>query len=178
MTKTNSYLSFRLGEEIFALPVQKVRKILEMTEITTVPKSPDYMRGVINLRGNVLPVVDTRIKFGMSPLEKTKTTCILVIEAEIDGHNVRAGMLVDAVQSVLKIEENEILPPPSMGSKFRVDFITGMTKVNEKFFMILDIDLVLSSTDLLNIEDVKKARESAEENNREEENIQKTQTES
>ncbi|MFO7999617.1 MAG: chemotaxis protein CheW [Marinilabilia sp.] len=159
---TNSYLSFRLGDEIFALHVAKVRKILEMTEITEVPRSPDYMKGVINLRGNVLPVVDTRVKFGLSALEQTKTTCILVIEAKIDNQNVRAGILVDAVQSVMKINDEDILPPPSMGSKFQTDFISGMTRVDDKFYMILDIDRVLSATDLPNMEEMKKVRESAE----------------
>jgi purine-binding chemotaxis protein CheW len=160
--KINSYLSFRLGDEVFALHVSKVYKILEKTEITEVPRAPDYMKGVINLRGSVLAVIDMRVKFGMSPTEWTKTTCILVVEAEIEEENVVVGLLVDAVQAVQKIKDKDILPPPNIGNKFRSDFITGMTRVNDKFFMILDIDLVLSSSDLISIKALKDARESAE----------------
>ncbi|MFW6389360.1 MAG: chemotaxis protein CheW [Marinilabiliaceae bacterium] len=157
--KINSYLSFKLGEEIFALHVSKVQKILEMTEITEVPRSPSYMKGVINLRGSVLPVIDMRVKFGMPPVERTKTTCILVVESEIKEEKIKVGLLVDAVQAVQKINDEDILPPPSIGSKFRSEFISGMTRVNEKFFMILDIDLVLSTDDLVSIQAIKEARE-------------------
>ncbi len=160
--KINSYLSFKLGDEVFALHVSKVHKILEKTEITEVPRAPDYMKGVINLRGSVLAVIDMRVKFGMSPVQWTKTTCILVVEAEIESEKVVVGLLVDAVQAVQKINDEDILPPPNIGSKFRSDFISGMTRVNDKFFMILDIDLVLSSTDLINIKALKDVRESAE----------------
>jgi len=155
-----SYLSFRLGEEVFALHVGRVHKILEMTEITGIPKSPDYMKGVINLRGSVLPVIDMRVKFGMSPVQRTKTTCILVAEVSIERELVMVGLLVDAVQAVQKIKDEEILPPPSIGSKFRSDFISGMTRVDERFFMILNIDLVLSSDDLISIKALQEVKES------------------
>ena len=167
--KINSYLSFKLGEEIFALHVSKVQKILEMTEITEVPRSPSYMKGVINLRGSVLPVIDMRVKFGMPPTEWTKTTCILVVESEIKEEKVKVGLLVDAVQAVQKINNEDILPPPSIGSKFRSEFISGMTRINEKFFMILDIDLVLSTDDLVNIQAIKEAREEVETENKQKE---------
>ncbi|MDA3897354.1 MAG: chemotaxis protein CheW [Desulfobacteraceae bacterium] len=162
--KINSYLSFRLGDEFFALHVSKVYKILEKTEITEVPKAPDYMKGVINLRGSVLAVIDMRVKFGMSPAEWTKTTCILVVEAEIEEEKVVVGLLVDAVQAVQKVNDEEILPPPNIGNKFCCDFISGMTRVEDKFYMILNIDLVLSSSDLMSIKAVKDARESVEKN--------------
>ncbi|MGM0377888.1 MAG: chemotaxis protein CheW [Bacteroidota bacterium] len=170
--KINSYLSFKLGEEVFALHVSKVQKILEMTEITEVPRSPEYMKGVINLRGSVLPVIDMRVKFGMPPTEWTKTTCILVVEADVSGEKVKVGLLVDAVQAVQKITDEDILPPPAIGSKFRSEFISGMTRVNEKFFMILNIDLVLSTDDLVNIQAIKEAREEAETENEQTENKQ------
>ncbi|WP_462318122.1 chemotaxis protein CheW [Marinilabilia sp.] len=157
--KIDSYLSFKLGDEIFALHVGKVQKILEMREVTEVPRAPAYMKGVINLRGKVLPVIDLRVKFGMSPAEWTKTTCILVVEAELEEDIVMVGLLVDAVQAVKKIDREEILPPPSIGSKFKSDFISGMTRVNEKFFMVLNIDLVISSDDLINIKELQKAKE-------------------
>lgn len=160
--KNIAYLSFRLGEEVFALNVGKVHKILEMTSITEVPRSPGYMKGVINLRGKVLPVIDTRIKFGMSPTEETKTTCLLVIDAEISEETVMVSMLVDAVQAVLKIEDKEILPPPSIGNKYKSDFISGMAKINDTFVMVLNIDAVLTSDDLLNIKAINAVREAAE----------------
>ncbi|PRY96929.1 chemotaxis protein CheW [Marinilabilia salmonicolor] len=160
--KNISYLSFRLGDEVFALHVGKVYKILEMTPVTEVPRSPDYMKGVINLRGKVLPVIDTRIKFGMSPTETTKSTCLLVIDAEIGEETVMVSMLVDAVQAVMKIEDDKILPPPSIGNRYQSDFILGMTKVDEKFVMVLNIDAVLTSDDLIDLKAINAARQTAE----------------
>ena len=145
-----SYLSFKLGEEIFAANVSKVLNILEMTKITKVPKAPEYMKGVINLRGTVLPVVDTRIKFGLEPTEFTANTCILVLDIDIESDSVQVGGLVDAVQEVLEIEPHQILPPPNIGSKYRSEFIVGMYKLtDEQFIMILDMDRVFSSDELL-----------------------------
>ncbi|MBN1185417.1 MAG: purine-binding chemotaxis protein CheW [Bacteroidales bacterium] len=162
--KDTSYLSFRLGEEVFALTVGKVYKILEMIPITEVPRSPDYMKGVINLRGKVLPVIDTRLKFGMKPSVETKSSCLLVIDAEIGEETVMVSMLVDAMLAVLKIEDNEILPPPSIGNQYKSDFIAGMAKVNEKFVMVLNIDAVLTSDDLVGISELKASRLAAEKN--------------
>lgn len=159
LSQITSYLSFRLGDEVFALHVAKVQKILGMTEITEVPRAPRYMKGVINLRGNVLPVVDTRVKFGMSPTERTKTTSILVIEANISGEQVMLGILVDAVQAVLKIEKEDLLPPPSIGKQFRSDIISNMARVKEKFYIILNMDTVFSSDDHLHMNDLMKAKE-------------------
>lgn len=152
-----SYLSFHLGDEIFALHVSKVHKILEMTPITEVPHTPDYMKGVINLRGKVLPVIDTRIKFGMPSVEPTKKTCLLVTEATIDKDEVMVCLLVDSVQAVLKMEDEEILPPPAIGSKYKSDFLSGMARVNDKFIMVLDIDKVMSSDELLSLKEIRNA---------------------
>ena len=102
----DSYLSFKLGDELFAANVAKVLNILEMVKITKVPKAPEYMKGVINLRGNVLPVIDTRTKFGMTPTEFTKNTCILVLDIIVDGEDIQVGALVDSVQEVLEITED------------------------------------------------------------------------
>ncbi|WP_016776467.1 chemotaxis protein CheW [Anaerophaga thermohalophila] len=162
---TDAYLSFCLADEIFALHVSQVRKILELVDITEVPRTPDYMRGVINLRGHVLPVLDLNIKFGLPPFQSTKTSCILVIETELDNEAIMLGILVDSVQSVLKIKEEQILPPPSIGKKFKTDFISGMTRVEEKFYMILDMNLILKSNDVFSIKDIKKVRESVENEN-------------
>ena len=128
--------------------------ILELTNITKVPKAPDYMKGVINLRGTVLPVIDTRIKFGMTPTEFNVNTCILVLDIDIENESLHVGGLVDAVQEVLEIELNQILPPPNIGSKYRSEFISGMYKLNEEqFIMILDMDKVFSAEELLTVKD-------------------------
>lgn len=145
----NSFLSFNLGEEEFATHVGKVLNILEMTKITEVPKSPEYMKGVINLRGTVLPVIDTRIKFGMTPTEYTTNTCIVVMEVDIDGEEVQVGALVDSVQAVHEISDKQIQPPPGIGSKYKSDFIYGMVKVDEKFIMLLDMDKVFSADEVI-----------------------------
>ena len=153
-TVLTSYLSFKLGDEIFAANVSKVLNILELTKITKVPKAPDYMKGVINLRGTVLPVIDTRIKFGMTPTEFNVNTCILVLDIDIENESLHVGGLVDAVQEVLEIELNQILPPPNIGSKYRSEFISGMYKLNEEqFIMILDMDKVFSAEELLTVKD-------------------------
>jgi len=152
LKQINSYLSFKLGEEEFAAHVSKVLSIMEMTKITKVPKSPEYMKGVINLRGQVLPVVDTRIKFGMSPTEFTKNTCIVVMEVDMEGDHVQVGTLVDSVQEVLEINKDQIQPPPSIGSKYQSQFIYGMAKIDEKFIMLLDMDKVFSAEEISNMQ--------------------------
>ena len=147
----NSYLTFKLGEEEFAAHVSKVLSIMEMVKITKVPKSPEYMQGVINLRGQVLPVVDTRIKFGMTPTEFTANTCIVVMEVEVNGEYVQVGTLVDSVQEVLEISDDQIQPPPSIGSRYKSEFISGMAKLDEHFIMMLDMDHVFSAEEMLNV---------------------------
>lgn len=151
LSKINSYLSFKLGEEEFAAHVGKVLNILEMTKITEVPKAPGYMKGVINLRGTVLPVIDTRIKFGMAPTEYTTNTCIIVLDIQVDGEQIQIGALVDAVQAVLEIEKGQIMPPPSIGSKYKSEFIEGVANIDDKFIMILDMDAVFSTEDVTDL---------------------------
>ncbi len=152
LKRINSYLTFKLGEEEYAAHVSKVLSIMEMTKITKVPKSPEYMKGVINLRGQVLPVVDTRIKFGMTATEYTKNTCIVVMEVEMGNDIIQVGSLVDSVQEVLEISEDQIQPPPSIGSKYQSEFIYGMAKIDEKFIMLLDMDKVFSAEELSNLQ--------------------------
>ncbi len=147
--KLKSYLSFKLGEEVFAANVSKVLNILEMTKITKVPQSPTYMKGVINLRGAVLPVIDTRIKFGLPQTEVTNNTCILVLEVIVENEHLHVGALVDAVQEVLEIEDEELLPAPTLGNRYRSEFINGMYKLtDEQFIMMLDMDKVFSADDV------------------------------
>lgn len=149
--KINSYLSFKLGDEEFAAHASKVLNILELTKITTVPRAPEYMKGVINLRGTVLPVVDTRIKFGMTPTEYTANTCIIVMDIVVDNEAIQLGALVDAVQAVIEITPNQIMPAPSIGSKYQSQFIEGVTSIDDKFVMILNMDAIFSTDDLTSL---------------------------
>mgnify|MGYP006287157707 CR=1 FL=1 len=146
-----SYLTFKLGEEQFGVHVGQVLNILEMTSITRVPKSPDYMKGVINLRGKVLPVIDARLKFGMEETEYTNQTCIIVMDLEMDGKTIHIGTIIDEVLSVVTIENSQIEPPPSIGTKFNSEFIYGMAKVEEEFIMLIDMQHVLSSEEINNL---------------------------
>jgi purine-binding chemotaxis protein CheW len=146
--KINSYLTFRLGNELFAANVSKVLNILEMTKVTKVPKAPTYMKGVINLRGAVLPLIDTRIKFDMPETEYTTNTCILVLDIEMNGEPVHVGALVDSVQEVLEIDDANIQPPPSIGTRYKNEFMEGIVKVEDNFIMILNMDLIFSMDEL------------------------------
>ena len=153
ITETTQYLTFKLGDEIFALDVAKVREILDFTTITKVPRTPDFMRGVINLRGSVVPVVDMRLKFGMAMTEKTVNTCIVVVEVTFDSETTVLGALVDSVQEVFELEPGQIEPAPRIGTRLRTDFIRGMGKHDKGFIIILDIDKVFSSDELSIIQD-------------------------
>jgi len=149
ITETLQYLTFKMDEEVFALDVAKVREILEMTSITKVPQTPEYMRGVINLRGSVVPVIDMRLMFGMGRTEQTVDTCIIVVEVDFGGETIVLGALADSVQEVVEIEPEKIEPAPAIGTKLNIEFIMGMSNVEGNFVMILDIDKVFSSEDLL-----------------------------
>jgi len=147
-----TYLSFRLGEEVFAINVSKVLNILEMKPITRVPKSPEYMRGVINLRGTVLPVVDLRLKFSLPENEITVDTNIIVLSIDKEGEPVTLGILVDSVKEVLELKTDEIVPSPTIGTKYNSTFIEGLWPVNENFIMILDIDKIFSVDEVINFQ--------------------------
>ncbi len=149
---TRSYLSFRLGEDLFAASVEKVLEILEVPRITKVPRSPLYMRGVVNLRGSVLPVIDTRVKFDMPQIGDTVNTCIMVLSVQMENETLTLGALVDAVQEVLEIGQEQIKPAPSLGSRYKSEFIEGMVKINDQFLMILELDKVFSSEELITIQ--------------------------
>lgn len=162
----NTFLSFKLRNEYFATNVDKVLTILEMRAITKVPNSPDYMRGVINLRGNVLPVIDMRIKFGMSKTEFTTETCIIVLNISIDDEVIQAGILVDAVDEVLEIKESDISESPSIGTKYKNEFIQGMYKMDNGFIMLLNIDLIFANDELITINEDSNSEVQAEELNK------------
>jgi len=141
----SSFLSFKLDKELFAIPVMKVMEIVEVPTITKIPQAPEFMKGVINLRGTVLPVIDTHIKFGMTPLELTVNTCIVVLKVEIDEESVHVGALVDSVLGVFEMDEKNIQPSPTIGAKYRADFIKGMIEEQNQFMMLLDINKVFSA---------------------------------
>ncbi len=171
--KMNSYLSFKLGEEIFASDVSKVLNILEMVRITEVPQSPPYIKGVINLRGDVLPVVDTRIKFGLSAIEFTKHTCILVMDITLNGESIKIGALVDSVLEVMEISDSKLKPPPTIGDKYKTEFIASMIEFNDQFIMILDVDKVFTTDE---IADLKDSIEPTEKDDKEKKPVEKPKT--
>lgn len=144
-SKISSYLSFILNQEHFAVNVSKVIEILEVPKLTKVPRAPEYLKGVINLRGNVLPVIDTRVKFGMPPTENTIDTCVVVMDIDIEDETLTVGALVDSVKEVLEIPEDTIKPSPTIGSDYNPEFIEGIVKLGEEFMMILNIGKVFST---------------------------------
>jgi purine-binding chemotaxis protein CheW len=148
---TQSYLSFKLGEEMFATDVEKVKEILQLIKITKVPQSPSYMLGVVNLRGIVLPVIDTREKFRLPINEVTENTCIIVLNIEMDKEILLIGALVDAVLEVFELSDDLIKPAPSIGNKYKSEFIKGMVKKEEDFIMLLNMDKVFSSDELIDM---------------------------
>lgn len=142
--ETRQYLTFQLADETFAIHVAKVREILDLIGITKVPRTPDFMRGVINLRGGVVPVVDLKQKFGMEQTERTVDTCIIVMEVTIDGETTIVGALADSVEEVVELEPEQIEPPPRIGIKLDFNFISGMGKLGEQFVIILNTDRIFS----------------------------------
>lgn len=140
----NQYLTFVLGRETFALGILAIKEILEYTTPTEVPMMPAFIRGVVNLRGAAVPVVDLGARFGHPGVPVTKKTCIVIVETASRNERHVIGVVVDAVNEVLGIPDAEIEPPPSFGASIRVDFIQGMGKVRGKFVVILDADRVLS----------------------------------
>lgn len=148
ITEARQYLTFRLGNEIFATDVAKVREVLDLTTITAIPRTPEFMAGVINLRGSVVPVVDLRLCFEMSKTETTRNTCIVVVEVQLDGEAAIIGALADSVEEVIDLEPEQIQPAPHIGMQIRTDFIRGMGKRDAQFIMILDIDRVFSAEEL------------------------------
>ncbi len=147
-TETRQYLTFKLGNEVFATDVAKVREVLDFTTITEIPRTPDVMSGVINLRGSVVPVVDLRLCLEMSKTEKTRNTCIVVVEVLLDNESTVIGALADSVEEVIDLEPEQIQPAPRIGTHIRTDFIKGMGTRDAQFVMILDIDRVFSAEDL------------------------------
>jgi purine-binding chemotaxis protein CheW len=141
---TAQYLTFRLDRELFAVDIAKVREVLEFSTVTKVPRTPDFMRGVINLRGNVVPVVDMRLKLGLTQTVRTVDTCVVIAEVEVDGERTILGALADSVQEVVELDGAGIVPAPRMGTRIDASVIRGMGRRDEEFVIILDIDRVFS----------------------------------
>lgn len=155
-TNANSfgqYLTFTLGREIFALDIGKVREVLELTTISDIPRTPDYMRGVINLRGHAVPVMDMRRKLGMEVVEDTVDTCVIIMEVAFGDDIVVLGALVDSVREVFEMGEQEIEPAPRMGAAINADYIMGMGRQEDQFIIIVDVDSIFSEAELRAVTD-------------------------
>jgi purine-binding chemotaxis protein CheW len=145
---SHQYLTFVLGGEMFALNILTIKEILEFGSLTEVPMMPDFVRGVINLRGRVVPVVDLQQRLGKASSQNTKRTCIVIVEVGVEDERQDIGVIVDSVSEVLEIPGSDIEPPPSFGAKIRADFIEGMGKVSGKFVILLKASMVLSVDEL------------------------------
>lgn len=148
MADVQQYLTFMLGAETFAMNILNIKEIIEYGQLTEVPKMPHFIRGVINLRGAVVPVIDMAARFGRQSSTVTRKTCVVIIEVEYEDEQHVVGVMVDAVNEVLDISSDQIEPPPSFGANIRPDFIAGMGKVNDKFVIILSVNRVLSMDEL------------------------------
>jgi purine-binding chemotaxis protein CheW len=148
LQKEGKYLTFALASEEYGLEILKVREIIGYMEITSLPQTPPHVKGVINLRGQVIPVIDLRMKFGLEEAEITEQTCIIVVETTLDGKKIQTGIIVDHVSEVLDIKTEEIEPPPEFGSTVDTNFILGMGKIGEDVKILLDVGKVLSDEDL------------------------------
>lgn len=144
---SNQFLSFILREEFFAVEIFKVREVLDVTTLTRIPRMPDYLAGVINLRGTVVPVMDLGLKLGMKEIVRDVSTCIMIMEISVPGEpeDVLMGVLTDAVQEVLELPPEDIEPVPRMGVNLNTDFIKGMGRHGDRFMILLDIDRILST---------------------------------
>ncbi len=142
------YLTFELATETYGLEILKVQEIIGIMKVTSIPRTPDFVRGVINLRGKVIPVIDLRLKFGMESIENTDRTCIIVVQVSCGGEDITMGICVDEVAEVMDISTGQVEPPPSFGTSLDAQFIMGMGKVGDNVIMLLDVDKVLSSLEL------------------------------
>jgi purine-binding chemotaxis protein CheW len=155
-SRAGKYLTFAIGKEEYGLEILKVREIIGYMDITAVPRTPGYVKGVINLRGQVISVVDLRAKFGMETAERTEQTCIIVVDIQQGGRRLNTGIIVDRVSEVLSIAADKIENPPAFDSSVRIDFILGMGKIANTVKILLDIDRVLGSADTQVLEAITK----------------------
>lgn len=152
MQREGKYLTFTLGGEEYGIGILKIREIIGMIKITPMPQTPDYVKGVVNLRGKVIPVMDLRLRFSMPPLEYAERTCIIVVEIENRERVVVIGIVVDSVSEVLNIREEDISDTPTFGTRLNTDFILGVAKMGEGVKILLDIDKVLSTEEIISLD--------------------------
>lgn len=157
-TDVLQHLSFKLKKETFAFEISQVREVLDFTEVTKIPGTPPFMRGVLNLRGNVVPVIDLQLKFGMGRTEKSTNTCVIIVEVTVEGEVTQVGALADSVQEVLDLDSKEIEPPPKIGMNMESKFIMGMGKHNDEFIIILNIAKIFSMEEISMVQEMKHAR--------------------
>jgi purine-binding chemotaxis protein CheW len=148
------YLTFRLGAESYGIGILKVQEIIGVMAVTHVPRIPEFIRGVINLRGKVIPVLDLRLKFGLEGRPDTERTCIIVMQVARDEGHVTLGAIVDEVSEVLYIESAQIEPPPAFGGCVNTDFLLGMGKVGGKVIILLDVDKVMATDEIVHLKEV------------------------
>jgi len=146
------FLTFLLREELFGINIRPIKEIIEYGQLTVVPMVPEFVRGVINVRGNVVPIIDLALRFGWPTTSVTKRSCIVIVEVESEGERIEIGVVVDAVSEVLDIPLADIEPAPSFGARLRTDFIEGMGKVNDEFIVLLNVGRVLSVDELSSLE--------------------------
>lgn len=144
----SQYLTFTLDNETFALDISTVREVLDYTNITKIPRTPEFLRGVINLRGRAVPVVDLRLKFGMNKTVRSVNTCIIIVEVRLDDEETILGALADSVKEVFEMLPGQIEPAPKLGTRIKTDYILGMGKADDQFIIILDINKVFSADEL------------------------------
>lgn len=154
VTTTGQYLTFTMDGETYAIGIPKVREVLQYTSVTKVPQAPRFMRGVLNLRGSVVPVLDLKWRFCGEPTESTVNTSVIILEVELDGECVMLGAMVDAVQEVMEIAPGQVQPPPRLGPGLNTEFMRGMAQRENGFITILDMDRVFSSAELNQINQV------------------------
>ena len=159
--QSQQYLTFVLGCEVFAIGILAIKEIIEYAQLTAVPMTPPYVRGVINLRGAVVPVLDLSVRFGRPASTVTKRTCIVIVEVEAAGERHDIGVVVDAVNAVLDIPSTHIEPPPAFGARIRTDFIQAMGKVDGKFVILLDVSRILAAEELMEIKEARNAADDA-----------------
>ncbi|MEI7894596.1 MAG: chemotaxis protein CheW [Myxococcales bacterium] len=146
--RTNQYLTFRLGPETYALDVGNAREIVEVSEVTKIPRTPPWIRGVINLRGTVVPVLDLKLKFDMGVTEKTVNTVVIIVELLLAGDPFVIGVLADAAQEVFELEAKHIEPPPKFGARVDTQYMRGLARRGDAIYIILDIERVFSGGDM------------------------------
>jgi purine-binding chemotaxis protein CheW len=156
-TEQSQFLTFLLADESYAVSILRVREIIEYDTVTRVPNMPTSIRGVINLRGAVVPVVDLAARFGLRSSNVTKRTCVIIAEVEVGGERLVMGLMADSVSQVIDLPPADIEPPPAFGTSVRVDFLKGLGKIGKKFVLILDLDRALTTLDLLSVAEAQNA---------------------